>query len=156
MASRSRSSEMALEFAIHQLGGYHLLARSTPGDHDTVGDLWMRVSSDRTEGEIASTEPDIGGVGVTVAADDGTAYFGGIPAAEGDAIEGYALVEVRGGAYAMVTYSGPPEHISQIFEALRDAVVEAGEPVSGESIEVYRFGEDGEMTTDLGVRLADG
>jgi effector-binding domain-containing protein len=116
----------------------------------------MRVSSDRTEGEIASTEPDIGGVGVTVAADDGTAYFGGIPAAEGDAIEGYALVEVRGGAYAMVTYSGPPEHISQIFEALRDAVVEAGEPVSGESIEVYRFGEDGEMTTDLGVRLADG
>ncbi len=147
---------MALEFATHQLGGYHLLARSTPGDHDTVGDLWMRVSSDRTEGEIASTEPDIGGVGVTVAADDGTAYFGGIPAAEGDAIEGYALVEVRGGAYAMVTYSGPPEHISQIFEALRDAVVEAGEPVSGESIEVYRFGEDGEMTTDLGVRLADG
>ena len=156
MASRSRSSEMALEFATHQLGGYHLLARSTPGDHDTVGDLWMRVSSDRTEGEIASTEPDIGGVGVTVAADDGTAYFGGIPAAEGDAIEGYALVELRGGAYAMVTYSGPPEHISQIFEALRDAVVEAGEPVSGESIEVYRFGEDGEMTTDLGVRLADG
>jgi predicted transcriptional regulator YdeE len=147
---------MALEYAIHQLGGYHLLARSTPGDHDTVGDLWMRVSSDRTEGEIASSEPEIGGVGVTVAAADGTAYFGGIPAAEGDAVEGYVPVEVPGGAYAMVTYSGPPEHISQIFEELRDAVAEAGEPLTGETIEVYRFGEGGEMTTDLGVRLADG
>ena len=147
---------MTLEYAIHQLGGYHVLARSTPGDHDTIGDLWMRVSSDRTEGEIVSTEPDIGGVGVTVATADGTTYFGGIPAAEGDVIEGYVPVEVPGGAYAMVTYAGPPEHISQIFEALRDAVVESGEPVTGESIEVYRFGEDGEMTTDLGVRLADG
>ena len=29
-------------------------------------------------------------------------------------------------------------------------------PSTGETIEVYRFGEGGEMTTDLGVRLADG
>lgn len=147
---------MALEYAVHQLGGYHLLARSSPGDHGTTGELWDRVGEDRDQGRITSTEPDVGGVGVTLTTADGTAYFAGVPAAEDDAVEGYEPVEVPGGAYAMVTYSGSPEHISQVFDALREAVVEAGAAVSGESIEVYRFGEDGELSADLGVRLADG
>lgn len=147
---------MALEYAVHQLAGYHLLARSSPGDHGTVAELWSRVSGDREQGRITSNEPDVGAVGVTLLTADGTAFFGGIPAAEDDAAEGYEAVEAPGGAYAMVTYSGSTEHIAQIFEALREAVAEAGAAATGESIEVYRFGEDGDLTADLGLRLADG
>ncbi len=146
---------MFLEYAVHQLAGYRLLARSSPGDHGTIGELWDRVREDREQGRITSSEPDVGGVGVTLTSADGTAYFGGVPAAEDDDAEGYAVVEAPGGAYAMVTYSGSPEHISQVFEALRESVVEAGQAATGESIEVYRFAEDGELTIDLGLRLAD-
>ncbi|MEE8337402.1 MAG: GyrI-like domain-containing protein [Dehalococcoidia bacterium] len=147
---------MALEYAVHQLAGYHLLARSSPGDHGTVAELWERVSWDREQGRISSSEPDVGAVGVTLLTADGTAFFGGIPAGEDDEAEGYAAIEAPGGAYAMVTYSGSTEHISQVIEALREAVAEAGAAATGESIEVYRFSEHGELTADLGLRLADG
>ena len=43
-----------------------------------------------------------------------------------------------------------------MLAALREAASEAGESLSGDSIEVYReIGEDGRLVMDLGLRLAE-
>lgn len=145
---------MALEYAVHQLGGYWLLARMCAVDPDEIARVWHELGDDLEQGRIASNEPEIAGVGVTRASADGTLYLGGVPVEEGAAAEGYELVEVAGGPYAMVTYTGATEHISQVLEALRESATEAGEALTGESIEVYRTTEDDELATDIGVRLA--
>jgi effector-binding domain-containing protein len=54
----------------------------------------------------------------------------------------------------MVTYTGATEHIAQVTEALREAAADAGQSLTGESIEVYRTNEDDELTVDIGLRLA--
>ncbi len=145
---------MAFEYAVHQLAGYRLLARICAVDRDEIARVWHEVGDDLENGGIATSEPGIAGVGVTQASADGTVYLGGVPAEVDAAAEGYELVEVAGGPYAMVTYTGATEHISQVLEALRESATEAGEALTGESIEVYRTNEDDELTTDIGVRLA--
>lgn len=144
-----------LEFAVHQLAGYRLLARSSPGDHAQIGELWDHIAVDREAGQLTSNEDGIEGVGATLLVGDERIYFGGAPSSEEASVEGYAPVDVPSGAYAMVTYSGGTEHMAQVMEALRDAVADAGEAVTGDSIEVYRRDEDGEITADLGLRLVE-
>jgi predicted transcriptional regulator YdeE len=144
-----------LEFAVHQLAGYHMLARSSPGDHEQIGELWDHISVDREAGYLTSNEDGVEGVGATLIVGDQQTYFGGAPSSEEASAEGYAPVDVPGGAYAMVTYSGGTEHVAQVMDALRDAVADAGETVTGDSIEVYRRSEDDEIFADLGLRLVE-
>ena len=144
-----------LEFAVHQLAGYHLLARSSPGDHEQIGELWDHIAIDREAGHLTSNEDGIEGVGAMLIVGDQQTYFGGAPPAERACVEGYAPIDVPGGAYAMVTYSGGTERIAQVMDALRDAVADAGEAVTGDSIEVYRRTDDDEIIVDLGLRLVE-
>ncbi|HJM90130.1 MAG TPA: GyrI-like domain-containing protein [Dehalococcoidia bacterium] len=147
-------SSNTLEFAVHQLAGYRLLARTSPGDHEHIGELWDHIAVDREAGHLTSNEDGIEGVGAMLLVGDEQIYFGGAPSSEQASAEGYAPVDVPGGAYAMVTYSGGTEHIAQVMDALRDAVADAGEAITGDSIEVYRRGEGDEIVADLGLRFA--
>ena len=145
-----------LEFAVHQLAGYRLLARTCPADPAEISLLWELVLADRDRGLLASSEEGISGVGAMLLEHGSPVYVGGAPAAEGVSLEGYDEVDVPGGRYAMVTYSGTPEHVMQVFAALREAASVAGESLSGDSIEVYReIDEDGRLVMDLGLRLAE-
>ncbi len=145
-----------LEFAVHQLAGYRLLARTCPADATEISLLWELVFADRDRGLLASTEEGISGVGATLLEHGSPVYVAGAPAGEGVSVEGYEEVDVPGGRYAMVTYSGTTEHVAQVLTALREAAGEAGESLSGDSIEVYReIDEDGRLVIDLGLRLAE-
>ncbi|MDP6606647.1 MAG: hypothetical protein QF664_10370 [Dehalococcoidia bacterium] len=148
---------MALEYAVHQLGGYRLLVRRCAVDRDEIARVWHEVGDDLENGRIASSEPEVAGVGVTLPRPEGIAYYAGMPsdmeADGGAAAESYELFEVAGGEFAMVTYTGATEHIAQVLEALREAAADAGQSLTGESIEVYRTNEDDELTADIGLRL---
>ena len=145
-----------LEFAVHHLGGYRLLARTCLADPAEISLLWELVLADRDRGLLASSEEGISGVGATLLEHGSPVYVGGAPVGEGVSVEGYDEVDVPGGRYAMVTYSGAPEHLMQVLAALREAASEAGESLSGDSIEVYReIDEEGRLVMDLGLRLAE-
>ena len=145
-----------LEFAAHQLAGYRLLARTCPGDATEISLLWELVLADRDRGLLASTEEGISGVGATLLEHGSPVYVSGAPADEGVSVDGYEEVHVPGGRYAMATYSGTPEHVTQVLAALREAASEAGERLTGDSVEVYReIDEDGRLVMELGLRLAE-
>ncbi len=145
-----------LEFAVHHLAGYRLLARTCPADPMEISLTWELVLADRERGLLMSDEEGVSGVGATLLEHGSPIYAAGAPAAEGASVEGYEQVDVPGGRYAMVTYSGTPEHVTQVLAALREAASEAGEPLTGDSIEVYRdVDEDGRLVMDLGLRLAE-
>lgn len=152
-----------LDYAIHQLAGYRLLARCGPAEDGAMRDLRDALRdtlrADGTGGLPASDEPGIAAVGAILIDGGDPRYVAGVPAAApapaAPTVEGLSEVTVPGGAFAMVTYDGDPAHIGDVIAALSEAASAAGEAVTGESIEVYRqAGGAMQASVDLGVRLA--
>lgn len=154
-----------LDYAIHQLAGYRLLARCGPAEDGAMRDLRDALRdtlrADGAGGLPASDEPDVAAVGAILIDGGDPRYVAGVPAtaaapaAAAPTVEGYSEVTVPGGAFAMVTYDGDPAHIGDVIAALSEAASAAGEAVTGESIEVYRrAGGAMQASVDLGVRLA--
>jgi hypothetical protein len=82
---------MALEYAVHQLGGYRLLVRMCAVDRDEIARVWHEVGDDLERGLIASSEPGVSGVGVTLPQPEGLAYYGGLPSDDGAGEDGAAV-----------------------------------------------------------------
>ena len=147
-----------VEFDIRQQAGYRLLARSCKVEEIEMRLLRELLSADQDRGLLASSEPGVSAVGATLVGEDGPIYVAGVPA-EAASVEGYEEyeeIDVPGGRYAFVTYSGDEEFIAQVLAVLREAVSEAGDALTGESIELYRgFDEENRPVMQLGLRLAE-
>jgi len=144
-----------VEFHVRQQAGYRLLARSCVVEETEMLVLRELLSADQDRWLLASSEPGVSAVGATLVGEDGPIYVAGVPA-EAASVEGYGEIDVPASRYAFVTYSGDVEFIAQVLALLGEAVSEAGDTLTGESIEVYRgFDEENRPVMQLGLRLAE-